>query len=288
VAEPSELRAWLPERPRAAHKGTFGRALVVAGSLQFPGAALLAARSAYLVGAGLVTAAVPAPVQPMIASGLPEATWLPLPDEEGALTSAGAARLREEWGRTEALLLGPGFGLAAATRGFLAEGLRAALPPTVVDADGLKLLAQIDGWPELLRTPSVLTPHPGEMSVLTGDPIAAIQADRLACATRWAGAWGHIVILKGAFTVVASGEAQATVIPIATPSLARAGTGDVLAGAVVGLLAQGVPPYQAAVLGAWLQGRAGILAAQAVGQPASVLAGDVASALPRALKELTG
>jgi NAD(P)H-hydrate epimerase len=204
--------------------------------------------------------------------------------------------------------MGPGFGLSPATRDFLAEVLgarrggrmgflaadlhsapsRTALPPCVIDADGLKLLAQIEGWQELLPRESVLTPHPGEMSILSGETIEVTQADRLACATRWAEAWGQIVVLKGAYTVVAAGRERATVIPIASPALARAGTGDVLAGAVVGLLAQGIGPYRAAVLGAYLHGRAGILAARAVGNSASVLAGDVAAALPLALNELAG
>ncbi|HLF80521.1 MAG TPA: NAD(P)H-hydrate dehydratase, partial [Anaerolineales bacterium] len=165
---------------------------------------------------------------------------------------------------------------------------RMALPPCVIDADGLKLLAQIEGWQELLPRDSVLTPHPGEMSILSGETIEVTQADRLACATHWAEAWGQIVVLKGAYTVVAAGRERATVIPIASPALARAGTGDVLAGAVVGLMAQGIGPYRAAVLGAYLHGRAGILAALAVGNSASVLAGDVAAALPQALNELAG
>jgi NAD(P)H-hydrate epimerase len=308
VAEAATLRSWLPERPRAAHKGTFGRVLLVAGSIQFPGAAALAGKSAYLVGAGLVTLGVPALIQPMIAGLLPEVTWIPLPHEDGALAAEAAAELRAEWPRTQAVLLGPGFGLSPGTRdflaevlgarrsgrmGFLAADLRAApsqipLPPCVIDADGLKLLAEIEGWQDLLPPDSVLTPHPGEMSILSGESTEVIQADRLACATRWAEAWGKIVVLKGAYTVVAAGRMQATVIPIASPALARAGTGDVLAGAVAGLLAQGLSPYRAAVLGAYLHGRAGILAAGAVGNSASVLAGDVAAALPQALNELAG
>ncbi len=299
MAEPEMVRDWLPVRPRDAHKGTFGRALIVAGSNLYPGAAALAARSAYLVGAGLVSLAVPASIQPMLVPSLAEATWLPLPEENGRLAAEGAAEVLQELAKTQSMLLGPGFGLGSATKVFLERIIQHALspdsadpppgfPPCVVDADGLKLLAEIDGWQEALARDSVLTPHPGEMSRMTGSTVAEIQSDRVASALKWAGAWGHIVVLKGAFTVVASPTGKASVIPIASPALARAGTGDVLAGVIVGLMAQGASSYEAAVLGAYLHGRAGILAEERVGTAASVLAGDVAAALPLALRELRG
>jgi len=159
------------------------------------------------------------------------------------------------------------------------------LPPLVVDADGLRLLAQAESGPARLPRLSVLTPHPGEMAALTGLDKEAIQADRLGTAQRFATQWGQVVVLKGAFTVVAAPDGRTTIVPFATAALARAGTGDVLAGMITGLLAQGVPPYEAAVAGAYLHGRCGELAAQAIGQTASVLAGDVLRALPAALAE---
>jgi NAD(P)H-hydrate epimerase len=124
------------------------------------------------------------------------------------------------------------------------------------------------------------------MEVLTGEKKDAIQADRVGVARRWAGEWGHVVVLKGAFTVVAGSDGRATVLPFATAALARAGTGDVLAGAIVGLRAQGLQAYEAAVLGAYLHGRAGELAAEELGSEMSVLAGDVADALPAAVADL--
>ncbi len=307
LAEAKGLRRWLPPRPRDSHKGTFGRAIIVAGSVTFPGAAALAAEAAYRVGAGLVTLAVPANVQPLIVPRLPEATWILLPHELGVITEEAVPILEEELGRAEALLLGPGFGQDDATAAFVARLLGAAegprgrigfvppegrpaekhpLPPCVVDADGLKLLARVPGWPERLPRLSILTPHPGEMAVLTGQAKDEIQADRVAAARPWAASWGHIVVLKGAFTVVAEPEGSAIVMPFATPALGRAGTGDVLAGAIVGLLAQGVEPMQAAALGAFLHGRAGVLAAEALGTTASVIAGDVGEMLPAAMAEL--
>jgi len=304
LASPIEVRPLLPGRPRDAHKGTFGRALIIAGSANYPGAALLAARSAYLVGAGLVSLALPAPLQPMIAGELPEATWILLPEKSGAITPEALGQLEPEWTRSQAVLIGPGLGLESATGAFIAElfGLRSksgersgasaqalprrSLPPCVVDADGLKHLSALSGWPEAVPEGTILTPHPGEMSLLTGSSKEAIQAERLDAARRSAREWGHIVVLKGAHTVIAEPAGRATILPFATPALARAGTGDVLAGVIVGLRAQGVPAFSAAVLGGYLHGRAGELAAATLGTTASVLASDVAAAIPQALAEL--
>ncbi|HLF37665.1 MAG TPA: NAD(P)H-hydrate dehydratase [Anaerolineales bacterium] len=304
LASPIEVRPLLPGRPRDAHKGTFGRALIIAGSANYPGAALLAARSAYLVGAGLVSLAVPAPLQPMIAGELPEATWILLPEKSGAITPDALGQLEPEWTRSQAVLVGPGLGLESATGAFIAElfgrrlkseersGASAqalpgrSLPPCVVDADGLKHLSALAGWPEAVPEGTILTPHPGEMSLLTGSSKEAIQAERLDAARRSAREWGHIVVLKGAHTVIAEPAGRATILPFATPALARAGTGDVLAGVIVGLRAQGVPAFSAAVLGGYLHGRAGELAAATLGTTASVLASDVAAAIPQALAEL--
>ena len=285
VVTAESIHGLLPARPMDAHKGTFGRALIVAGSIHYPGAAALAGRAAYLAGAGLVTLAVPTPVQSMIAGELAECTWLPLGN---TLEAASVDLLGSEWENTQALLLGPGFGLEPKTARFLERliGAGIELPPTIVDADGLKLMAKVDGWEARLPEGSVLTPHPGEMSVLTGIPTQDIQAHRSESAIIKAAEWGHIVILKGAFTVIAHPDGRSALIPIATPALSRAGTGDVLAGLLVGYRAQGLPSYEASILGSYIHARAGVLAAQTIGTVASVLAGDVASAVPRAIAEL--
>jgi NAD(P)H-hydrate epimerase len=153
------------------------------------------------------------------------------------------------------------------------------MPGPVFDADGLKLLSKIKDWHRLLSAPAVLTPHPGEMAVLTGLSIEEIQVDREGTARKYAAEWGHVVVLKGAFTVIASPEGRTTIIPIASAALARAGTGDVLAGIIVGLRAQGVGAYEAALAGAWIHAQAGLHAAKNVGALASVLAGDVLDAI---------
>jgi hydroxyethylthiazole kinase-like uncharacterized protein yjeF len=309
LATADTVRDWLPTRPKNAHKGTFGRALIVAGSVNYPGAAMLAGVSAYRVGVGLVTMAVPAPVQAMIVPQFPEATWIVLPHEMGVIAEGAYAIVAKELEHSQAVLLGPGFGMEEPTgvfmerllsleggrtrgrMGFVHGDEKDQAPgkfevPCVIDADGLKLLKRITKWEHTLPDHSILTPHPGEMAVLTEQTIEEIQSDRTASAQHWAKEWGHIVVLKGAFSVVAAPDGRTTVLPFATPALARAGTGDVLAGAIVGLQAQGVDAYDAAVLGAFLQGRAGEIAAARVGATASVLAGDVAAALPAAIAEL--
>ena len=207
--------------------------------------------------------------------------------------------------RATALLIGPGLGTEETTTKFLDHLLNGRavnkkpanrigfvqnegekkdeksqpLPPMVVDADGLRHLVKIKDWAKLLPAETVLTPHPGEMAALTGLEKEAIQADRLKIALKYAAEWGHVVVLKGAFTVIACPDGRATLIPVATPALARAGTGDVLAGLIGGLLAQGVSAYDAAVAGAWIHAQAGLYAAEKVGAEAAVLAGDVMDAI---------
>jgi hydroxyethylthiazole kinase-like uncharacterized protein yjeF len=307
IAEKSMLRAWRMPRPRDAHKGTFGRVIVIAGSVNYPGAAALAGEAAYRVGAGLVTLAVPSLIQGMLAPQIPEATWLLLPHEMGAISEAAAAVLEPELTRCQAILLGPGFGQDPATTEFLGRLLHgsgsgkpgmgfvhpgvsahsaAARPPCIVDADGLKLLAKLDRWPSLLPERSVLTPHPGEMAVLTGLTTEEVQRNRSTLARQTAATWRHVVMLKGAYTVVADPNGACAILPFATPALARAGTGDVLAGAIAGLVAQGMDAWRAAVMGGFLHARAGELAAEMLEGSAAVVASDVLAGLPSALAEL--
>lgn len=311
LATAEGVAPWLPPRPRNSHKGTYGRAVIVGGSITLPGAAALAGIGAYRAGAGLVTLAVPSAIQSLLAPQLPEATWLLLPHEMGLLNVSAVEVLNDELAGVDALLVGPGLGQDKLTEDFMARVLgvevaahrgklgfvakemedelaAAGLPPLVVDADALKLLAAVPDWPQRLPTDSVLTPHPGEMAVLTGVDKAELQEDRVESARKYAAEWGHVVVYKGAFTVVAAADGRATVLPFATSALATAGTGDVLAGALVGLLAQGVEPYQAAVLAGFIHGRAGELAAAAMGSEAAVMAGDVGEHLSDAMAELAG
>jgi ADP-dependent NAD(P)H-hydrate dehydratase / NAD(P)H-hydrate epimerase len=310
VADDEMAKKLSQQRPLDAHKGTFGTALIVAGSINYTGAALLSAKSAYRSGAGLVIMAVPEPLYPALAGHIPEATWVLLPDKTGVISSSAADVVWKNLERVTAMLVGPGLGMEATTREFLEnlivggtinrqghigfvnasekkpEVQKAALPALVIDADGVKLLAKIPDWPKLLPSGSILTPHPGEMSILTSLAIEDIQADRLNIARKCAVQWGHVVVLKGAFTVIANPDGQTTTIPVATPALARAGTGDVLAGLITGLRAQGMGAYDAARLGAWIHAQAGLSVAAKMGTTASVMAGDLLDAIPTILSAI--
>jgi hydroxyethylthiazole kinase-like uncharacterized protein yjeF len=280
VLDEAMARAPLLPRPLTAHKGTFGTALIVAGSRQFPGSALLAGKAAYRTGTGLVTIAAPESMQPALVGQLPEATWLPLAEEDGWIAGKAAVQVEKGLGRATATLLGPGFGQEDTTGEFVQKLLKTDLPAPVVDADALKLLSKLEDWPERLPKNSVLTPHPKEMSILTKLDVEKIQAGRLETAVKYAQLWKHVVVLKGAFSVVAAPDGRAAMLPVATPALARAGTGDVLAGIITGIRAQGVPAFEAACTGVWLHGQAGLRAAARLGGTAGVLAGDLINELP--------
>jgi ADP-dependent NAD(P)H-hydrate dehydratase / NAD(P)H-hydrate epimerase len=281
------VAGFLPPRPPDAHKGTFGTALIVAGSVSYTGAAYLSAKAAYRVGAGLVTLAVPEPLHPALAGHLPEVTWIPLPHENGFISEAGSGIIAKNLDRATALLIGPGFGLEETTKNFISKLLDLKLPPLVVDADGLKLFAQIPDRHKKHHAPAILTPHPGEMSALTGLTVKQIQADREGVAAAFAKQSGHVAVLKGAFTVIAAPDGRVAVLPFASAALARAGTGDVLAGLIVGLRAQGVDAFEAAVAGAWIHARAGLTSLEVVGSAASVLAGDLLDSVNDVMAELS-
>ena len=291
-------RSLLPIRPPDGHKGTFGTALIAAGSIRYWGAPALAARGAFRGGAGLVTLAVPQRLRPALAGQFPEATYPAITDTD-TLGVATANLLLGSLASYGALLVGPGLGEAASFMTALLDGLRSpadggllsddvTAPPLIVDADGLNLLAQMPNWPTRLPPNTILTPHPGELARLVGRPLSAVRdEERVALARESAAAWGHVVLLKGAYTVIAAPGGQATLLPFANPLLAVAGSGDVLGGIIVSLLAQGVKPYEAAVLGGYLHGAAGQLAADYWGN-AGLLASELADWVSHVRRGLAG
>jgi len=155
----------------------------------------------------------------------------------------------------------------------------------VVDADALNLLAKLPDWANRLPPESILTPHPGEMARLTGTTADEVNARRIENARHWAAQWGHIVLLKGPHTVIAAPDGRTAVLPFALPTLATAGSGDVLAGAIVALLAQGLPAFEAAVVGAYLHGQAGLLISRTTPWGGAV-ARDILASFPEALQQL--
>jgi hydroxyethylthiazole kinase-like uncharacterized protein yjeF len=284
------IRRLLPTRPLDSNKGTFGRVMVVAGSSAYPGSAYLAATAAGRIGAGLVTLAVSPDMAAIYAVKLSEATFHLLPQVgEGPLSRAGS--LLAALKGYAALIIGPGLGQAPATRAFLMEilaGLRRiskeTRPHLVVDADGLNILATTEHWWDHLPEGTVITPHPGEMArLMTGAPVSGGGVDRLDLCRRAAHDWNLTLVLKGAHSLIADPQGSVSINAPGNPALATAGTGDVLAGTIGGLLAQGLSPYDAARAGVYLHSRAGSRVSDVLGD-AGLLASDLLPELPRALK----
>lgn len=292
VAVPAarDIAHLLPRRGANSNKGTFGRLVFCGGSHNFLGAPALSAMASYRAGAGLVELAVIPPVQQAVAAHMTEAVFQPLAARDGYISSSAASAIEQTWRHADALVFGPGMGLTDDTVELTSRLLAALsghrLHGTVIDADGLNALSQIEGWWQH-HFPLVVTPHPGEMSRLTGLSIDRIQSDRLAVAREHAQKWGAVVVLKGAGTVVASPEGQIRINPTGGANLATAGTGDVLSGIIGGLLAQGCAPFDAAVAGAYLHGRAGDIVRERFGN-AGTVAGDLLSAIPLARQSILG
>jgi NAD(P)H-hydrate epimerase len=292
LADDAFVGPLLPVRRRDANKGTHGRPLVIGGCDDFVGAPALSATAAYRAGAGVVTLAVPMSVKPIAAAVIREATFVTLHDSVGAMAPESVAAITR-WmsvtGNRAPVLMGPGMSQAESAGLFVEDFLRAAGQELggrlIVDADGLNLLAKRDGWHRLLPPRTVLTPHDGEMSRLTRISIRDVQCDHIGIALRYAAEWGHVVLLKGPHTVVAAPEGRAVVMPFANPAMATAGTGDVLAGCILGLIAQGLNSFDAAVCGAYLHGRAGERWRTAHGE-AGMLASDLLQYLPELLREV--
>lgn len=287
-------RGWvakhLPQRGPRAHKGSFGRVLAVAGSLEYSGAALLAGLGAARAGAGLVCLATPESLGLRLIGEVPELTMLLLQEEAAGLTGpVGWRRLITEAAGYGAAVVGPGLGRQPSTLRRTRNLIGELRIPTVVDADGLNALAESERWWRSVSTQLVLTPHPGEFARLSkATEVARLSEDdryRIEKAREAALLWGQVVVLKGAHTVVADSEGEVMVSEVATPALATAGSGDVLAGAIGAFLAAGCEPREAAGLGVAVHGAAGLLAERRIGR-AGTMARDIANLLPEAIESL--
>ena len=268
----------LPERPADAHKGTFGRVAVIAGSRGMSGAAALAGLGALRGGAGLVFVCVPEGILPIVAGIEPSYLTVPLPeDDAGRIDSDGLSLIAERLAGMDAGAIGPGWGLSDRLGDLAAELYTKSPLPLVVDADALNALSDEPGRLSDHAGPRVLTPHPGEFSRLTGRSIDEIQRNRGQTASEFAAANDVVVVLKGAGTVITDGR-DTFVNSSGNSGMGTGGTGDVLTGLIAALLAQGMQPLDAARLGAYLHGLAGDLAAAVHSEP-----GLIASDLPRYL-----
>lgn len=291
--------ALLPERPARGHKGSFGKVLAIAGSLDYAGAALLVCRAAGRAGAGLVTLAVPESLQPLFAAKVVEATTMALPEDDVEEVDPEPAIARILDHEHDAIVLGPGLrpGLATAelVRMLLAAPEDGSEPaPMVLDAEALRSMATLGEWWTGSPRPCVLTPHAGEFERLrvgagvepgTDGDLSADDEARRTAALAAAQAWNQVVVLKGAKTVIAEPDGTVTVAPFENPALASGGTGDVLSGVIGGLLAQGMAPGPAARLGVFLHGTAGDLVRDRLGD-AGLLASDLPDSIPLVRKRL--
>jgi len=282
-------RSALPRRLLESNKGSFGRVMVVAGSMNYIGAACLACSGAMRVGAGLATLATAKSLHPIMATKLTEVTHLPLPESSPGIVSAEAAgALLPELTSYKALLIGCGLGRSEAAMTFSRSvllQLKYKLPPLVIDADAINTLSKTTGWWRQLTDNAIITPHAVEMARLTGMMVTDIQADRSGTAAGAAAEWGKTVVLKGAYTVIATADGKLRISPSANPGLSTAGTGDILAGAIAGLLAQGLKPFDAASLAVWLHAKAGEAVKEEMGD-SGMIASDLLPQLPKAIKKL--
>ncbi|UCC68854.1 MAG: NAD(P)H-hydrate dehydratase [Armatimonadota bacterium] len=280
---PEWVRVLLPRRTRSAHKGDFGRVLVIAGSVGMTGAACLCADAALRVGAGLVTVGCPASINDILETKLTEAMTVPLPETyDRSLDTRALAPILELAEQAGVLAIGPGLSRHPETAVLVRRLVARVDKPMVIDADALNALADAAVILEGEHAPAVLTPHPGEMARLMGVSTEAVQAKRAHFAEAAANRCNCVIILKGACALVAESGRPLTVNPTGNPGMASGGTGDVLTGMVAGLIVQGLLPFEAAAAGAYLHGLAGDLAAQRVGEE-SLVAGDLLAALPDAL-----
>lgn len=270
LIHPSDLVPLFPRRAHDAHKGAYGHVLCVGGSKGFSGAITMASRSAIRVGAGLVSALVPESIHSLVAPAIPEVmVHSSMPDAK--------------W---SAILAGPGMGRTATTREDTLHLLKIAKVPLVLDADAITVLSNhIDAIHDA-QCPVVLTPHPGEFATLFGLKVEEVQEDRIAMARMASTRLGATIVLKGAGTVVATPGRPLAINMTGNPGMASGGSGDVLAGILAGLMAQGIEPFEASCAAVWLHGRAGDLAAAEKAQ-ACITAMDLIEKLPDAFRDIS-
>ncbi|PKM77348.1 MAG: bifunctional ADP-dependent NAD(P)H-hydrate dehydratase/NAD(P)H-hydrate epimerase [Firmicutes bacterium HGW-Firmicutes-15] len=285
IGEAMVKRLLKPRMPES-HKGTYGHALVIGGSTGMTGAVIMTSYAALRTGAGLVTAALPESLVPILEASVMEVMSRALPETSEATISLEALPAIENLlGTVSVCAIGPGMSTYQEANAILRQVLEKSGVPILIDADGLNALAGDTAIFKDRQVPIVITPHPGEMARLTGLTVEEIQQNRLEIARNYAVEWGITVVLKGNKTVVASPSGEVFINMCGNPGMATAGSGDVLSGIILGLMAQGLRPQSAAVAGVYIHGSAGDRAAEILGQR-GLIAGDLLNHLPYVLHEL--
>ena len=278
-----EIKGLLPIRPVDAHKGNFGKLLILAGSAGMTGAAYLSSLSAYRTGAGLVKLAVPRSCVSSLSQLIPEAVFAALPENEGHAVVLDKQVFKTIINDADAILIGPGLTCNHDTNLIVRELIECCEKPIVFDADALNILAKDKSLLDELRCEAIITPHPAEMARLMGVETAYVQANRIEVAKEFADEYGMTVVLKGAGTVIVSNDGRTSINTTGNEGMATAGSGDVLAGMIVSFLGQGLTPYEAAQAGVYYHGLAGDIAAKGKGTR-SLIASDIAANISEAIK----
>jgi hydroxyethylthiazole kinase-like uncharacterized protein yjeF len=271
--------------PQDAHKGTFGRTLIIAGSKGMTGACALAGKAAARCGAGLVTIGIPESLNDILASKVTEVMTLPLEENFTSISEKALDKALEFSLNCDAVAIGPGLSQNPETKSFVRSFVRRCRKPLVIDADGLNALAEDIAAFKDAQCPIIITPHPGEMARLLSTTIEDIQANRVKSVKMAAEKFSSVAVLKGASTLLATKEGKLFINPTGNPGMATGGSGDVLTGIIVGFLARGFLPKEAAISAIYVHGLAGDLAAQKFGE-ISMLAGDIIDFIPKAIKTI--
>jgi len=286
LIEEKDAAGILPKRKPDTHKGTYGHLAVIAGSRGKGGAAALSSISALRAGTGLVTLALPKCLNVSFEAGIPEVMTLPLPDtKEGTIDKSALNTLINFLEGKSAVLIGPGITTNPSTSSLIKNLVKKISCPMLIDADGLNIIADKI---ELLKDkpfPVIVTPHPGEMARMLNTTSKEIQTNRIEASRKLSAEYGIYVILKGARTIVATPEGEVYINPTGNPGMATAGTGDVLSGIIVGFMAQGLSARDSSILGVYLHGLAGDIAAEKLSQTA-LIASDLIKTFPEAIKKV--
>ncbi|MGN0500179.1 MAG: NAD(P)H-hydrate dehydratase [Ruminococcus sp.] len=274
------------DRPDDANKGTLGSLLCICGSYGMAGAAIMAGKAALRCGIGLLKTAVPKSIYPICSSNILESVYFPLEEtKSGAISDKNTDFLLSECEKSSAVLIGCGLSVCEDTRAVVKAVITNCTKPLVIDADALNCICNEPEILKSLKAPAIITPHPGEMARLINSTPREVNSDRENTAINFAKRYGVITVLKGAGTIIASPDGKAYINHTGNSGMATGGSGDVLAGIIGSMLAQGANPFRAAAAGVFLHGTAGDIAAEKLGR-ISMLPTDMTELLPDAFQRL--